>query len=379
MPGPSSRVFDYNDEAAVAKLLAEDAKASSARYATQGLSALLPKRSMGSAPKPNTRFLKNLVRDADQHNAALRRKEDRERVLRLRNGGVRTPTYSNSPEPGRDGREDFADDRHSKRRRIDDSREVEHTGSERRNHKSRHHGRHRSRSWSRTRSVSAERDRTSHRSHRRRSEERTSGRDGHSSDSERDRTSHRKHRRRRSRSRSPRQEGKGRKRSRSPVERTGKDRGHRPPSPDPLEELIGPLPNNKADSGPAVKYRGRGAHKLASVSSIDAHFSSTYDPVLDVRPEDEGPEEQGDWDMALEALRDRQAWKKKHADRLREAGFNDDEIKAWEDSGREKDIRDVKWRGSGQTREWDLGKKDQDESNDDDDDQGRLAEGRLTP
>jgi len=60
--------------------------------------------------------------------------------------------------------------------------------------------------------------------------------------------------------------------------------------------------------------------------------------------------------MALEALRDRQAWKLKHAERLREAGFADDEIRKWETCGTEKDVTDVKWSQVGQAREWDLGK-----------------------
>lgn len=123
---------------------------------------------------------------------------------------------------------------------------------------------------------------------------------------------------------------------------------------------------------PAVRVRGRGAHKLATTSNIDAHFSSNYDPSLDVRPDDEQPDEKQDWDMALEALRDRQAWKKNHADRMREAGFGDDEIAKWEEGGRDKDARDVRWRSRGQTREWDVG-KDQQVSDEED------QEGRLTP
>jgi hypothetical protein len=91
-----------------------------------------------------------------------------------------------------------------------------------------------------------------------------------------------------------------------------------------------------------------------------------------VQPADEAPGEREDWDMALEALRDRQAWQKKHADRMRAAGFDDDEIKKWEESGREKDESDVRWRKKGQVREWDVGKDVQ--ASDDED-----REGRLTP
>lgn len=96
---------------------------------------------------------------------------------------------------------------------------------------------------------------------------------------------------------------------------------------------------------------------------MDAHFASSYDPDLDVRPDsDLSDDDREDWDMALEALRDRQQWKKKHADRLREAGFNDRDIKKWEDSGREKGIEDVRWSKKGEEREWDVGKVDLDEA-----------------
>ena len=130
------------------------------------------------------------------------------------------------------------------------------------------------------------------------------------------------------------------------------------------------MPANKGDK-PAVQYRGRGAHKLAATSNIDDHFSSKYDPALDVQPNAEEADEKEDWDMALEALRDRQAWQKKHADRMRAAGFNDEDIRNWEESGREKDVHDVRWAGKGQTRAWDVGKVDTEDEED--------RKGRLTP
>jgi hypothetical protein len=37
-----------------------------------------------NAPKPNTRFLKNVIRETDSHNAALRAKETEESKVRLR-------------------------------------------------------------------------------------------------------------------------------------------------------------------------------------------------------------------------------------------------------------------------------------------------------
>lgn len=60
--------------------------------------------------------------------------------------------------------------------------------------------------------------------------------------------------------------------------------------------------------------------------------------------------------MALEALRDRELWKQKGTERLRAAGFGDDEIKKWEKSGKDKGAEDVKWANKGESREWDIGK-----------------------
>jgi hypothetical protein len=128
---------------------------------------------------------------------------------------------------------------------------------------------------------------------------------------------------------------------------------------DPLEELVGPLPptdkSRSATDAPPLRSRGRGAYK-PSPSAMDARFSSNYDPSLDLHPESEPEDEKDDWDMALEALRDRERWKQKGAERLRAAGFAEVDIKKWEDSGREKGAEDVKWAATGQAREWDIGK-----------------------
>jgi hypothetical protein len=85
---------------------------------------------------------------------------------------------------------------------------------------------------------------------------------------------------------------------------------------------------------------------------MDTHFSSAYDPATDVRPNSDSDD---GWDQALEALRDRQRWKQQGADRLRSAGFTDEEIKKWESGGMRKE-EDVRWAKSGEGREWDRGK-----------------------
>jgi hypothetical protein len=91
---------------------------------------------------------------------------------------------------------------------------------------------------------------------------------------------------------------------------------------------------------------------MSHASGIDSRFSSTYDPTADVQLD---PDEENDWDQALEALRDRQKWKQQGADRLRAAGFTEEEISKWEKGGDKREA-DVKWAKKGEGREWDRGK-----------------------
>ena len=101
------------------------------------------------------------------------------------------------------------------------------------------------------------------------------------------------------------------------------------------------------------------------MSGIDSRFAADYDPTVDVTPD---PDEKGDgdWDNAVEAFRDRQKWKQQGADRLRSAGFTEEQIRKWE-KGDQKDESDVQWNKAGGVREWDRGKVVDD------------ADGRLSP
>lgn len=85
---------------------------------------------------------------------------------------------------------------------------------------------------------------------------------------------------------------------------------------------------------------------------MDSRFSSDYDPKSDMQMDDKDGHD--DWDEALEALRDRAKFKQQGADRLREAGFTEEQVQKWE-KGEEKTIEDVKWNKAGE-REWDRGK-----------------------
>lgn len=111
---------------------------------------------------------------------------------------------------------------------------------------------------------------------------------------------------------------------------------------DPLEDLIGPAPPPKAP----VRTRGRGAIKGAA--AMGSRFSDGYDPASDVQME---LAETEDWDEAVEAYRDRLKWKQQGAERLRAAGFTDEQVKKWEKGG-ERDIDDVRWSKAGERREW---------------------------
>jgi hypothetical protein len=115
---------------------------------------------------------------------------------------------------------------------------------------------------------------------------------------------------------------------------------------DPLEAIVGPLPPR---AQPTVRSKGRGAHKA---NAMDERFSTTYNPSIDVRV---NSDVEDDWGDALEALKDRQQYKQQGAERLKAAGFSEEQVKKWE-KGDEKGEEDVKWVKRGEGREWDRGK-----------------------
>ncbi|PGH26643.1 hypothetical protein AJ80_01588 [Polytolypa hystricis UAMH7299] len=439
-----------DNDAYVAKLLADDARKCSTKYSTVGMNAFMPKRPTSAAPKPNTRFLRNIIRETDSHNANLKKKEEeeaRERMKQLRAG--RTPGSRSEDRRYDDGRESKRrrvegplrdrrgdrdregskrsrtyDDRHSpdhakekisrrdKRKHDSDESELEkydrpsrgrrHDGGERgsrsshrrhpedhdlhsRTHRSDDHERHpkrnhdhkRSRHSSRSRSTSRSRL-PSHRSSRRKDE---------------DKAHHSRHLDKQRTSASPapevstnNREISMRRSSTSYSRQNGGDDGHHSSSDsDPLSNLVGPpLPSTSDMLSSTVRMRGRGAHKAPN-STIDQHFASSYNPALDVHldndDDEQAPtkrsrrpvpglatEDDDDWDMALEALRDRTLWRRQGADRLRAAGFDDKVVDRWVNNAAfrgmdkgggaavEKDVQDVKWAKKGEGREWDRGK-----------------------
>lgn len=349
--------------------------------------ALIVSRPTTNAPKPNTRFLRNIIKETDSHNAALRAKEAQDTNSRLQR--LRTEQFDR-PKTNKRPKEVEEADHQSKRRRLDRRPDIDgesnpesrhHRESKRRHdhkkdtrshryhtdslrpdeeqddprrrhrHRNRHHS-HRSRS----RSLSGEKDVREY--HRRSSKSKR-----RSAPPEEDRNHAHKRRRRRERSTSssapdaeihPETDENGSRKDKKSARR--KDRNEenvakydqsQPSDSDPLESLVGPLP-----PPPPAKIQSRGRGKFASSSAMDSHFSSTYDPSQDLHP-NSGSE--NDWDQALEALRDRQRWKQQGAERLRLAGFTEEEVGNWE-KGAEKRNEDVRWNAKGEGREWDRGK-----------------------
>lgn len=348
-------------------------------------------RATSNAPKPNTRFLKNIIKETDSHNAALRAKEveeSRARLRSLRESDGKLPRTGSNAGLKNGGH-------HRSKRRRSDGEDEEHRDI-RRDRESRLSGR--ERDEDRLDNASCRKSRNDrcdsgdsgegyyehrHRDHRR-THHRRDENELHKNDGGARKSRRRSRSRHRSRSRSPRSDGMYQQRHHrshrpakssssanlngnghyssasriiedqalsSPPVNGDANRRRRDTSPgsdsDPLDAIIGPPPPPPA---PKVQARGRG--NFSSSSAMDSHFSTKYDPSVDVNPD---PEIDDDWDQALEAIRDRQRWQKLGAERLKSAGFTEEEVKKWETGG-EKREEDVKWKGRGEGREWDRGK-----------------------
>ncbi|KAJ5652235.1 hypothetical protein N7507_009661 [Penicillium longicatenatum] len=395
------------DDIYVAEVLAKEARDSSQKYSTEGLGAYMSRKSASNAPKPNTRFLRHLIKETDNHNTALKRKEEREARERMRQLKEQPATATKStarssgqdPSRARDLERPRKEDREDRRRRQsrsisterdrsrrhrrrdgyrERSREPDRDRTERRRERHRHHYSHKDRrdkdqfySKSRSRSPRKERTSRSHRSERSRRSESPHRRSSHSHRAPRERERRfRDHDDKTSRQHrlSPRESSVDRKRKSpsSPILRPTED------DSDPLEDLVGPLPAKEAP----IRSRGRGAYKI-NASNIDSHFASDYDPALDIQPDEdhEGTMQHAsrrpvsglmtaddDWDTAMEALRDRARWRQKGEERLRAAGIGEETIDRWKTESAsagvsgERHADDVRWSKKGEGREWDRGK-----------------------
>ncbi|KAM4065125.1 pre-mRNA-splicing factor 38B [Hirsutella rhossiliensis] len=111
---------------------------------------------------------------------------------------------------------------------------------------------------------------------------------------------------------------------------------------DPLNDLIGPAP--------PARHRGRGT--IGGAANLDRRFSELYDPRTDTQDHDM---DGGDWDDTVEAYRDLQKLRLNQPQRMRSAGFTENQIERVEDK-REKTDKDVVWSKAGEKRAWDRGK-----------------------
>lgn len=322
----------------------------------------LPPRRPANQPKPNTRFLNNIIRNTNSHNRALQAKESAESKAKLRD--LEDAEEKKRMEEERKLRKARPGPGDTRKRMLGDIAAILGGSSKKRkteeadfptSNASRYAKRRTEASCSRPRNDSAlnsddedsKRDRRKNRSgessrasrhtYRREHEDR----EGESSSS---------HSRRKHRDRSPRRKSESSRRHRrsSVAKRPEREssRSRDLSDSDPLDDIIGPAPA----STPDIRRRGRGAN--STTSGIDGRFAADYDPKRDVTPE---PDDADDWDRAAEAFRDRQKWKQQGADRLRSAGFTEEQVQKWENSDQQ-DEADVKWIKAGTEREWDRGK-----------------------
>ncbi|RYO82676.1 hypothetical protein DL766_008246 [Monosporascus sp. MC13-8B] len=398
----------------VAELLAKEAADCSLKYSAMGLDAYKSDKRPASQPKPNTRFLNNIIRDTNNHNRALFAKENAESRARLREleeaenqrrreeerrlrkvkpgpsdtrkrmlgdiaahlGGSpkkrKTESTDSTTSKSSDGKAMAA----SQNYRSDRGKETSRRDGDSKQSNSRKELFADSDGMRRHQGQGSEKSRRSSRRESYSDGDRGKDNDGRrdlftEADGVRHHTYRGKDPNQNCRTRSPvsrershrhRSPGRGghllddhdsgsRRRRISPLrsrnDRSGSDS-------DPLDDIIGPAPAPE----PAIRRRGRGAN--SNTSGIDSRFAPDYDPRLDVTPEPEDPE--GDWDNAVEAFRDRVKWKQQGAERLRSAGFTEEEIRKWEKGGK-KDESDVRWTRSGGLREWDRGKVISDDGN----------------
>ncbi|KAK2598944.1 hypothetical protein QQS21_005622 [Conoideocrella luteorostrata] len=357
----------------VAGLLAQDAKDCSLKYSAMGMEAFRDNKKPSNIPKPNTRFLRHIIKGTDTHNKALLAKEAAESKARLKDLEYAEEVKRRKTNPnvrdirkrqmgdiqailgGKRKQRDVSTERVRDKSRRRDGSDTDDRRAKRSSKRDgdlidgechrRRHGRLSERDYSDGAESGGDRRRRS-----RRTREHNSPDDNNYSSGRR--------LARRDRSRSPRRrrscspdESRRRHRHRSSRRdqpRKDSQRRNEEPTPprdedsDPLEDFIGPPP--------PPKCRGRGT--IGGAVALDRRFSESYDPSLDVQMAGE----EDAWDDAVELFRDRQKMQARQDQRMKAAGFTDAQIQQSERSDEKKSEQDVVWSKAGERREWDEGK-----------------------
>ncbi|EMR66055.1 putative pre-mrna-splicing factor 38b protein [Eutypa lata UCREL1] len=360
MPSDDILTDDY-----VAELLAKEASDCSLKYSAMGLDAYKTSKRPANQPKPNTRFLNNIIRDTNHHNRTLLAKENAESQARLRElDEAEKQKQREEDRKVRRMRPGLSDTR---KRMLGDI--AAHLGGPSKKRKTEAATAATAAEGPVSKSEDWNAFADSHHQHRPGSDRRTdtpqkaSDAKVGSSSKELGAESSGAHR-----------NGRASEKSRvsSRRDRDADDSVH------PLDDIIGPAPASASEPVGVVRRRGRGAN-VNRTSGIDSRFAADYDPRLDVTPEPDDDNNDNDvvvnhqptnstntntntknnneenWDNAVEAFRDRLKWNQQGAERLRSAGFTEDEIRKWEKGGK-KDESDVRWNKQGGLREWDKGK-----------------------
>ncbi|PCD33109.1 hypothetical protein AU210_009344 [Fusarium oxysporum f. sp. radicis-cucumerinum] len=295
----------------VADLLAQEASDCSLKYSAMGMEAYRTNKKPANMMKPNTRFLRHIIKDTDNHNKALLAKEAAESKARLKDLERTEEIKRRKTNPSvHDIRRRQMGDIHAilggkKRPRNED----EAGPSSRRNSQ---HGR------------------IGH-------EEITDGAIDHGAETE-----------------LPKKKGiivavingetgLDHLQADDGLDRPGNLGEEEEEGSDAMEDLMGPAP--------PPKYRGRGT--VGGSSGIDRRFSDTYDPKTDIQMDED--EVGNDWDDAVEAFRDRQKLRQNQEQRLKDAGFADEQIQRASGAD-EKSAESVQWSKAGEKRAWDVGK-----------------------
>ncbi|PHH51012.1 hypothetical protein CFIMG_002377RA [Ceratocystis fimbriata CBS 114723] len=408
-PSNSNRLLLSDDY--IAGLLVQDAADYALRYSAHGLDALKTEKSSSSQPKPNTRFLRNIIKATDSHNAALLAKEAAESRAHLHR--LDSPSddsrHRSSPKSrdvcrrqfseinailGNQGTSRSAKNMESSRSSRSDSKSIDNKQKDpesasdynkrsRSRDKRRDHDRgikdiQESQKRRRYRSLSPERDqgrgrqcgsddkiRRDHRTRKdkdHRSPHRSSGHSRshrHRGDAENppSRSSQRR-RRSSSRSKSPQSSSRSRqsRRQRSPMSRPSNSSAtYSKPMEEPAngsseddsEDDYGPLPQSSAK----LQSRPRGRGAISEASGIDSRFAADYNPRTDTSSDVRINTQTLAKTTAATTTPETDIWAQA-TNLYRER----QKMRVLQETHEAEMIASVKWKKHGEKREWDVGK-----------------------